>query len=367
MTDAPAADPSTPTMRAAVYRGLDHVEVERIPRPRCGPGELLVRIGFCGVCWTDLKKIDHGLLPPPRVFGHEMAGVVAEAGDGVSRFAVGDRVQVYHHIPCRDCRLCERKLYAQCEGYKKTGVTAGFEPAGGGFAEYVRVMPWIVAGGGVTPVPDGVSLAAASFLEPVNTCLKCVKVTAPWSGDTVLVIGAGAIGQILIRLLRIEGVRVIASEPLAGRRELARESGAAAVIDPFAEDVAERVREVTGGEGADAAIVAVPGQPPLDAALDSVRVGGRVVLFAHTRTGDPVTIDAGEVCKNEKAVVGAYSADADLNEEVADLVFSGRLRVDDLISHTFPLDRAPEAFRLAKTASDASLKVLVDTGGEEPR
>lgn len=358
---------SPATMRAAVYRGLDDVRVETLPRPECGPGELLVRIGFCGVCWTDLKKIDHGLLPPPRVFGHEMAGVVSRVGEGVTDFAVGDRVQVYHHIPCRECRLCDRRLYAQCDGYKKTGVTAGFEPSGGGFAEYVRVMPWIVSGGGVTPIPDGVSLAAASFLEPVNTCLKCVRVTDPREGDTVLVIGAGGIGQILIRLLTLEGVRVIASEPLPGRRELARKSGAAVVVDPFAEDVVERVQEATGGFGADAAIVAVPGQAPLDAAVDAVRVGARIVLFAHTRTGDPVTVDAGEVCKNEKAVVGAYSADADLNGEVADLVFSGRLRVDDLISHTFPLERAPDAFRQAKTASDDSLKVLVDTGGEDPR
>src|SRR6185369_8568749 len=161
-------------MRAAVYRGIGDVRIEDVPRPACGPGELLVRIACCGVCWTDLKKIDHGTVPPPRVFGHEMAGVVAEFGDGVKAFPRGARVQVYHHVPCRKCSYCRRRLYAQCPGYKRTGVTAGFEPAGGGFAEFVRVMPWIVEGGGVTFVPDGVSLDAASFLEPVNTCLKCV-------------------------------------------------------------------------------------------------------------------------------------------------------------------------------------------------
>jgi L-iditol 2-dehydrogenase len=347
-------------MRAAVYRGPGEIRVDEIPRPECGPGELLVRIASCGVCWTDIKKVDHGLLPPPRVFGHEMAGTVAEAGEGVTRFAAGDRVQVYHHIPCRDCRLCERGLYAQCAGYKRTGATAGFEPAGGGFAEYVRVLPWIVAGGGVTPVPDGVSLDAASLLEPVNTCLKCVRTAATRPGDTVLVVGAGAIGQILTRLLVLEGARVVVSEPRADRREAALASGAASVRDPFREDVGRAVREATDGRGADAAIVAVPGQAPVDTAMEAIGPGGRVVLFAHTKLGDPVTVDGGQVCALEKRVVGAYSADADLSDEVADLVFSGRLAVEDLVTHRFPLARAAEAFALARSPQDGALKVLVE-------
>ncbi len=347
------------SMRAAVYRGLGDVQVAEIPRPECGPGELLVRVGSCGVCWTDLKKVDHGLVPPPRVFGHEMAGVVTEAGDGVARFGAGDRVQIYHHIPCRTCRFCERRLYAQCPGYKKTGSTAGFEPAGGGFAEYIRVMPWIVAGGGVTPVPDGASLEVAALLEPVNTCLKCVRTAAVRPGDAVLVVGAGAIGQILVRLLLLEGARVLVSEPLADRRELALAAGATNGWDPFTHDVARELLDATDGRGADAAIVAVPGQAPVDTAIDALRPGGRAVLFAHTKLGDPVTVDGGQVCYLEKSVVGAYSADADLNDEVADLVFSGRLAVDDLITHRFPLGDAPAAFELARAPRAGALKVLI--------
>ncbi len=352
-------------MRAVVYRGVGDVRVEDLPVPQVADGELLVRIAACGVCWTDLKKIDHGTVAPPRVFGHEMAGVVAEIGAGVTRFDVGDRVQVYHHIPCRSCAYCERRLYAQCPGYKRTGVTAGFEPAGGGFSDYVRVMPWIVEGGGVTPVPDGASLEAASLLEPINTCLKCVRITAPRSGDVVLVVGAGAIGQILIRLLVLEGARVVVSEPLADRRERAIASGAARALDPFTEDVATALREESSGVGGDAAIVAVPGQAPLDAAVAGVRPGGRVVLFAHTRLSDHVQIDAGEVCYLEKDIVGAYSADADLNEEVADLVFSGRLRVDDLVTDRFDIANAPAAFDLARSPRGGSLKVVVTMGGED--
>ena len=108
---------------------------------------MLVRVEACGICHTDLKKIEHNLLAPPRIYGHETAGVVAAVGSGVTRFQPGDRVVAFHHIPCRDCFYCQRKLYAQCPVYKKVGITAGFEPAGGGFAQYVRVMDWIVERG----------------------------------------------------------------------------------------------------------------------------------------------------------------------------------------------------------------------------
>lgn len=351
-------------MLAAVYRGTGDVRVEEVERPVAGPGELLVRIACCGVCWTDLKKIDHGTVPPPRIFGHEMAGVVEDYGAGVKAFPRGARVQVYHHIPCRRCSYCQRRLYAQCAGYKKTGVTAGFEPAGGGFAEYVRVMPWIVEGGGVTYVPDSASLEAASFLEPVNTCLKCVRVARLRPRNTVLVVGAGPIGILLARLCVLAGADVMVSEPMQDRRERATRSGAKAVADPRATDIAAWLRAATSGRGADAAIVAVPGQAPFDAALAGVRPGGRVVLFAHTKLDDPITVDAGQVCYLEKDVVGAYSADADLNDEVAELVFSGRLMVEDLVTHRFDLADAAKAFETAKHPAPGSLKVLVTMGGD---
>ncbi len=350
-------------MRAAVYRGRGDVRVEDLPVPAIAEGELLVRIDCCGVCWTDLKKVDYGTVPPPRVFGHEMAGVVAGVGGGVPRFREGDRVQVYHHIPCRRCADCDRKLYAQCAGYKKTGVTAGFEPAGGGFAEYVRVMPWIVAGGGVTPVPAGASLEAASFLEPVNTCLKCVRVTAARSGDVVLVVGAGAIGLIIARIFVLEGAEVVVTDLMPDRRARALAAGCRLALDPRTDDVPARLRELTGGRGADAAVLAVPGQAPVDTAVASIRPGGKVVLFAHTKLDDPITVDGGQVCFLEKQVVGAYSADADLNDEVADLVFSGRLPVEDMISDRFDLADAVTAFDLARKPREGSLKVLVTCRG----
>src|ERR1700730_18102732 len=131
-------------MRAAVYRGEGRVLVEEIGTPEIGPGELLIRVEACGVCHTDLKKVEHNLLAPPRVYGHETAGTVVRTGAGVTQYAPGDRVIVFHHIPCRECFYCKRMLYAQCAVYKRVGVTAGFEPAGGGLLPDRRGLGSIV-------------------------------------------------------------------------------------------------------------------------------------------------------------------------------------------------------------------------------
>src|SRR5689334_15523309 len=184
------------TMQAAVYRGVDDVRLETVPVPQIGPSELLLRVHTCGICGTDLKKIATGSHSVPRIFGHETSGVVAAVGEGVREFHPGDRVVVFHHVPCRDCFYCQRKTFAQCETYKKVGCTAGFEPSGGGFAEYVRVMDWIVRQGTVR-IPRDVSFEQACFLEPVNTCMKGIERLGLQVGETVVVIGQGPIGIML--------------------------------------------------------------------------------------------------------------------------------------------------------------------------
>src|SRR5437868_9668580 len=159
------------TMQAAVYRGVNDVRLETVAVPEIAAGELLIQVHTCGICGTDLKKISTGSHSAPRIFGHETAGVVAAVGESVQGFKVRDRVMVFHHIPCGECFYCQRKVFAQCPVYKKVGCTAGFEPSGGGFAEYVRVMDWIVRRG-LVKIPDRVSFEQAAFVEPVNTCLK---------------------------------------------------------------------------------------------------------------------------------------------------------------------------------------------------
>ena len=235
-------------MHAAVYKGQSVVSVEQVPIPEIGPGEMLVRVEACGICHTDLKKIEHNLLAPPRIYGHETAGVVVRTGSQVCRFSPGDRIVVFHHIPCRNCFYCQRKLYAQCPVYKRVGVTAGFEPAGGGFSQYVRVMDWIVENG-VEKIPDGVSFERASFVEPVNTCLKAVVRCAPQPGETAVVIGQGPIGLLFTMLVGRTGARTVTTDTIATRRELSLRCGAQHAWDPRGTDVEAAVRALTDQRG----------------------------------------------------------------------------------------------------------------------
>ncbi|MBN8246919.1 MAG: alcohol dehydrogenase catalytic domain-containing protein, partial [Verrucomicrobia bacterium] len=201
-------------MEALVYRGRDDLRLEEVPVPRIRADEVLVRVEACGICPTDLKKIHHALVPPPRIFGHETAGVIVRVGDRVRGFQVGERVAVHHHVPCRTCHCCRRGAFAQCRQYRRTGVTAGFEPAGGGFSGYVRVMAFCLPG--LVRIPPGATMAEAAMLEPVNTVLKGVRALGVRPGDSVLVVGQGPIGLLFNRLLTLAGASVMACDPLKG-------------------------------------------------------------------------------------------------------------------------------------------------------
>ncbi len=346
------------TMHAAVYRGQSMVHVEEIATPSIGPGELLVRVEACGICHTDLKKIEHNLLSPPRIFGHETAGVVAAVGAGVTNFQPGDRVVAFHHIPCGDCFYCHRKLYAQCPVYKKVGITAGFEPAGGGFAQYVRVMDWIVKRG-VERIPGGVSFERATLVEPFNTCLKAVVQCDPQPGDFVLVLGQGPIGLMFTMLCRRTGARVGATDTIPERLDVAVRCGAEFVWNPRSSDLAAGVKQLTEGRGADLVIVAASAPGIVQQAIDCSRPGARILIFAQTSSAERIEASGAEICAQERTLFGCYSASIDLQRESTDLVFSGALPVEELISHTMPLVKIRSGFDLALHPGPKSLKIIV--------
>lgn len=351
-------EPRGTTMRAAVYRGSHRVEIESIPVPEIGPGEILVGVESCGICHTDLKKIAYDLLPPPRIFGHETAGVVAAVGQGVTRFAPGDRVVAFHHIPCGQCFYCARKLYAQCAVYKKVGITAGFEPAGGGFSQYVRVMDWIVERG-VEKIPAGVSFDQASFVEPVNTCLKGVKLLDPQAGDVVAVLGQGPIGLIFTRMVARGGARVVATDTMAGRREKAISFGAEQAFDPRQDGFDAAIRAMTDGRGADSVIVATSARGIVEQAVACSRPGAKILLFAQTSHQERIEVSGADICMGERMLLGSYSASVDVQKESAELVFSGALRVDELITHRFPLNEIHLGIERALHPDELSLKIVV--------
>jgi len=325
-------------MRAVVYRGVNDLRLETVPVPRIGRHELLVKVAACGVCPTDIKKIQYGTVPPPRIFGHETAGVIWKLGSGVSDLGwkIGDRVALHHHVPCLDCHFCRHQAYAQCETYKRTGITAGFEPAGGGYAEYVRVMPFVLPG--VVKIPHKNTFAEGAMLEPVNTVLKAVRRLSLLPDDVVLVTGQGPIGLMFTRLLELAGARILATDLLESRLKLAKKFGAKWVLNvsssrrdetvgaevtrrgagsrsrrkeawartsnpksrdldsynpaPVGAEVTRRgstsefstlIRRATRRRGLDAAVIAVPSDDAVRQAFQLVRGGGQILLFAHTK------------------------------------------------------------------------------------
>ena len=217
----------------------------------------MIRVAACGICGTDLKKIEHGFVAAPQIFGHEVSGTVVAVGSGVTRWKLGDRVMSFHHVPCGTCFYCERRLYSQCPGYKKVGLTAGFDPNGGGFAQYVRALPW-VAERGMVAIPDDISFDEASFIEPVNTCIKAVEKARVAAGETAVVMGLGPIGLLLAMLSKTRGrdrdwqrshAGAPRKEPVAGRRF---------GCGPARRTPGRRNQFAHQGRGADVVLVAVP-------------------------------------------------------------------------------------------------------------
>jgi len=422
-------------MRAVVYRGVNDLRLETVPVPRLGAHELLVKVAVCGVCPTDIKKIQYGTVPPPRIFGHETAGTIVQIGRQKSEggrqksrsalrtphseFRVGDRVALHHHVPCLDCHFCRHRAFAQCATYKRTGITAGFEPAGGGYAEYVRVMPFVLPG--VVKIPARNSFAEGAMLEPVNTVLKAVRRLNLLRGDVVLVAGQGPIGLMFTRLLQLAGVRVLATDLLESRLRLAKKFGAKwtyRVQGPRSKVQGQKFQGQRrasatldfGPRTLDSAVIAVPSDAAVHQALQLVRSGGQVLLFAHTKraalmqnaklkikksnpqlTGgsfslsaagggegrgevatpnsQPSTLnpqlDLASICLDEKDLIGSYSSDFTLQAEVARLVFSRRLDVRRLITHYFPLAETASAVALAAQPNADSLKVVVRVTGND--
>jgi L-iditol 2-dehydrogenase len=350
--------PIPKTMQAGVYRGKGVVRVEEVPVPEVRDGEVLIKVAACGVCGTDIKKIFYGYVEPPQILGHEVAGTVVAVGRGVTKWKLGDRVMSFHHTPCGTCFFCEKRSFSQCKQYKTTGLTGGFTPNGGGFAQYVKAMPW-VAERGIVALPDNVSFEEATFIEPINTIVKAVQKARVAPGETVLITGCGPIGLQLLMVAKIKEARILTSDPVATRRAKSIQLGADESFDPSGGRLVEEVKARTGGRGADAVLVAVAHPAVVVEALAAARPGGRVLLFA---ANDPVTkieFPASEVGVDEKEILGSYSAAVDIQEEAAALVLGKKLPVMDIVTHRFPLAKIQEGLELAAHPTEDSLKVLV--------
>ncbi|ADD41839.1 zinc-dependent dehydrogenase [Stackebrandtia nassauensis] len=345
-------------MKVVRFHAPGNVAIEDAPAPSPGPGEVLLRVGACSTCGTDVKisRFGHHHIVPPRVMGHEIAGEIAELGDGVADWAVGDRVQVIAAIPCGQCEICKAGRMTVCPNQESMGYHYD-----GGFASHVVVPAKVLAVDGLNRIPEELSFAEASVAEPLACVLNGQELARVGVGDDVLVIGSGPIGCLHVRLARARGAsRVFLADLSRKRLDLA-----AGIVSPDATicsgdtDLVEAVAELTGGRGIDVAIVAAASGAAQEQALLTAARGGRVSLFGGLPKDNPViSLDANLVHYRELTVVGANGSSPAHNAEALRLIASGAVNVADLITHRLPLDRAIEAFDIV--AGGEAIKVTIE-------
>ncbi|MBD2066940.1 alcohol dehydrogenase catalytic domain-containing protein [Leptolyngbya sp. FACHB-671] len=346
-------------MKAQVFRGVNQLSYEEVPTPEIASDEVLVQVRVVGLCQSDIKKIRYPLYEPPRIFGHETAGIVAAVGSEVKEWQVGQRVVVMHHIPCMHCGYCLNDNFSMCDVYKNVTTTAGFTPSGGGFAEYVKVPGHIVQHGGLIPIPDDISFEQASFVEPTNCCLKAVKKAQIAPGQTVLVTGAGPIGLMFIMLVKYFGAKAIATDLLPSRIEKALSVGAEAAFDARDPNLAAKIKSQTQGMGVDTALLAVPSEKAFFQALDCTRKGGKILFFAEFPDELEIPLNPNTLYRREIDLMGSYSSSYRVQALAADIVFNRRIDVDALVSDRYPLKDLSAAVERAVAPTPETLKILL--------
>ncbi len=346
-------------MKAQVFRGVNQLSYEDLPVPAIAPDEVLVQVRVVGLCQSDIKKIRYPLYEPPRIFGHETAGVIADVGNEVTSWKVGQRVVVMHHIPCMRCNYCLNDNFSMCNVYKNISTTAGFNPSGGGFADYVKVPGHIVRNGGLIPIPDAVTFEQASFVEPTNCCLKAVKKAQIAPGQSVLITGAGPIGLMFIMLVKYFGGRAIATDLLSSRIEKALSVGAEAAFDARDRDLPAKIQALTDGMGVDTTLLAVPSDKAFFQALDCTRKGGKILFFAEFPDEVEIPINPNILYRREIDLMGSYSSSYRIQSLAADIVFNQRIDVEALISDRYPLQDLSRAVELAIAPSPDTYKILI--------
>ncbi len=346
-------------MKAQVFRGVDDLRYEEVPMPELAADELLVQVKVVGLCQSDIKKIKYPLYEPPRIFGHETAGTIAQVGPDVKDWQVGQRVVVMHHVPCMKCGYCDTGSFSMCDTYKNVTTTAGFNPSGGGFADYVKVPGHIVRSGGLIPIPDDVTFEQASFVEPTNCCLKAVKKAQIREGQTVLVTGAGPIGLMFIMLVKHFGAKAISTDLIPSRIEKALSVGADAAFDPRDPDLVKKIQDLTGGYGVDVSLLAVPSDRAFFQAMDCTRKGGKVLFFAEFPDEITIPINPNLIYRREIDLIGSYSSAFPLQALSAELVFDKKIDVDALISDKYPLSELANAVEQAVKPTAETYKILL--------
>ena len=339
------------TMRVAVYYNNSDIRLEERPVPPIGSGEILVRVIASGICGSDVMEW-YRVKKAPLVLGHEIAGEIAAVGEDVTRYKVGDRVFVSHHIPCNTCHYCLRGYHTACE----TLHTTNYDP--GGFAEYIRI-PRLNVDRGVFVLPDEVSFDAGVFVEPLACVIRGQRIANLQPGQAVLILGSGISGLLHLLLAKSLGAgRIVTTDISAYRLEMARQLGADTVFDAR-EDIPARMCEINDGRLADFVIVCTGALSAFKQALQSVDRGGTILCFATTEPGVDLPVPINEFWRNEIKLMPSYG-NSPLDATLAiELIRSGRVPVEKMITHRLPLTETGRGFRLVAGGGE-SMKVIIE-------
>jgi L-iditol 2-dehydrogenase len=341
----------TKTMRVAVYYSNSDIRIENRPIPKIGPGELLMKIFASGVCGSDVMEW-YRIHKAPLVLGHEVAGEVAEVGEGAGDFSVGDRIVVSHHVPCLVCDNCRNGHETVCD----TLFSTNFDP--GGFCEYLRV-PAINVRNGTYLIPDGVSFDEACFAEPMACVLRGQLGAGVGPGKSVLVLGSGISGIGHIHLACALGAGpVVATDVDPWRIAAARRFGAAQSF--LAKDYTpDEFRRANGGRLADVVITTAGARPVFEQAFASVARGGVILIFAPTMPGETIPLPVNDLFwKTDLTITTTYAGSPADHVMALRMIGAGRLKVEDMITHRFGLADTTEAFQKVAVGTD-SIKVIV--------
>ena len=346
-------------MKAAYFMGNGRFETVEEPVPEYGPKDVLVRVAACGVCGTDVH-IYHGdkgsaEVRPPVVLGHELAGVVEAAGAEVTGLRVGDPVAVDPNHYCGKCHYCRIGKKQLCERLYAVGVNRN-----GGFAEYCAVPEEQCY-----PLPKEMPLRYGAMAEPLACCLHGIDRAGIRAGDTVLVVGGGAIGLMMLQLAKLRGVSAAGlSDPVAMRREIAKELGADFTVDPVKESLPEALEKHLGVAGADVIIECAGNTTAVRQAFEATKRGSTVLLFSVPKPDTAHPLDLMDVYRKELTVIGSM-INPDTHGRAVALIASGRIRLEKIITHSYPVEKTEEAIRMQM--SDESIKVLIEPGQENTR
>ncbi len=335
-------------MKAAIFRGPGHIEVMEVPTPEPAPGEVLVRVHYCGICGSDVEAYQTGMYESGLVIGHEFAGEIVALGQGVYSWRVGDRVTAANVVPCGQCAYCRKGRASLCQRMLSPGIT--FD---GGMAEYVRLpVPFLHR------LPKGVTTRQGALVEPLSIALHGVRCSALRSGDRVLVLGAGPIGLLTLQCALVAGARqVVVVEVNPTRGALACELGAAAVLDPQRDNLAVEVGAYTDGLGPEVVFVCTAAAAAHQDALTLVGRGGQV--FVLGLCVEPVPTDFMSLVLGELSIQGGYLGYGAFPAAL-EFMAQGRVRVEPLITHEIALDQMVErGFEALLKPKTEAVKILV--------